>query len=288
MAGTKLPRPELPHRTRRWVLSAFLTIILLAIALLVFYPIALLFFTALKTPAELVRNTFGPPHAPSFSNVFDVWESENLGRFLLNSLIVSAGVVIGTVILSAFGGFGFARLHFSQKKVFLTLLLLGLVIPFETLVIPIFYMMRGLSLLSTYWAMIIPQVALGLPFGILLVRSFTVNLPQELFDAAELDGCSAWKRFRHVALPLMRPALVAVAIFQAIWSWNQYLLPLVVIQDPQMRTLPLMLGFFIGRYSTDFGRLCAAALILFLPTLIFYVLFHRQILNARLTGALNY
>lgn len=288
MSSTVRTRPYTPRRTNRWVISVFLTIILLGIALIVFYPIALLLFTALKTPAELVRNTFGPPQAPSFANLIDVWESENLARFLVNSIIVSTGVVVGTVIFSALGGFGFARLQFSQKKLLLTLLLLGLVIPFETLVIPIFYMMRGLSLLSTYWAMIIPQVALGLPFGILLVRSFTVNLPQELFDAAELDGCNAWKRFRYVALPLMRPALVAVAIFQAIWSWNQYLLPLVVVQDSQMRTLPLMLGFFIGRYSTDFGRLCAAALVLFLPTLIFYVLFHRQVLNARLTGALNY
>jgi len=273
---------------RRWAIQAFLTLVLFGIALLVFFPIGLMLFTAFKSPAELVRNTFGLPQTLYLNNLVDVWQSEHLDRYLLNSLIVSVGVVGGTVLLSALGGFGFARLRFRPKKLFLVLLLLGLVIPFETLVIPLFYMLRAMSLLSTYWAMIIPQVALGLPFGILLVRSFTVSLPQELFDAAELDGCSTWRRFRHVALPLMRPALVAVGIFQAIWSWNQYLLPLVVVQDPNVRTLPLMLGFFIGRYTTDFGRLCAAALMLFLPTLIFYVLFYRHILNARLTGALNY
>jgi len=276
------------QRTQNWVLRAFLTIILAGIAFIVFYPILLVLFTGLKSPAELVRNTFGVPQSLYLQNVVDVWVSEKLDRYLINSLIVTGGVVIGSVVLSAFGGFGFARLHFSGKRLYLLLLLLGLVIPFETLIIPIFYMMRGLRLLSTYWAMILPQVALALPFGILLVRSFTVNLPQELFDAAELDGCNSWQRFRYIALPLMRPALVAVAIFQAIWSWNQYLLPLVVVQDPNMRTLPLMLGFFIGRYTTDFGRLCAAALLLFLPTLIFYLIFYRQILNARLTGALNY
>ena len=117
------------------------------------------------------------------SNLFDVWQSEKLDRYLINSLIVTGGVVAGTLVLSALGGFGFARLQFGQKRLFLTMLLLGLVIPFETLIIPIFYMMRGLNLLSTYWALIIPQIALGLPFGILLVRSFTVGLPQELFDA---------------------------------------------------------------------------------------------------------
>lgn len=288
MAAPLISGTRTPRRTRSWVIRAFMTIILAGIAFIVFYPILLMLFTGLKSPAELVRNTFGVPQSLYLQNLVDVWVSEKLDRYLINSLIVSGGVVVGTMVLSALGGFGFARLRFGGKRFFLLLLLLGLVIPFETLVIPIFYMMRGMKLLSTYWAMIIPQIALGLPFGILLVRSFTVNLPQELFDAAELDGCNAWKRFRYVALPLMRPALVAVAIFQAIWSWNQYLLPLVVVQDPNMRTLPLMLGFFIGRYTTDFGRLCAAALLLFLPTLLFYILFHRQILNARLTGALNY
>lgn len=288
MATTTVSRANTPRRTRSWVIAGFTTMILLGIALIMFYPILLLLFTGLKSPAELVRNTFGIPQSLYLDNLFDVWQSEGLDRYLINSIIVTGGVVVGTVVLSALGGFGFGRLQFSQKKLFLTLLLLGLVIPFETLIIPIFYMMRGMRLLNTYWALIIPQVALALPFGILLVRSFTVGLPQELFDAAELDGCNAWRRFRYIALPLMRPALVAVAIFQAIWSWNQYLLPLVVIQDPDMRTLPLMLGFFIGRYTTDFGRLCAAALLLFLPTLVFYVTFHRQILNARLTGALNY
>jgi ABC-type glycerol-3-phosphate transport system permease component len=288
MATHIISETRTPRRPRSWVIRAFITIVLAGIAFIVFYPILLMLFTGLKSPAELVRNTFGVPQSLYLQNLVDVWVSEKLDRYLVNSVIVSGGVVVGTIVLSALGGFGFARLRFGGKRFFLLLLLLGLVIPFETLVIPIFYMMRGMKLLSTYWAMIIPQIALGLPFGILLVRSFTVNLPQELFDAAELDGCSTWKRFRYVALPLMRPALVAVAIFQAIWSWNQYLLPLVVVQDPNMRTLPLMLGFFIGRYTTDFGRLCAAALLLFLPTLLFYILFHRQILNARLTGALNY
>lgn len=287
MSASAVQTSRSRSRSGRVLSRLLVTFGLILIALLVFYPISLLLFTAAKTPAELAQNTFGPPMSISFKNLIDVWQTEDISRYLINSIIVTLGVVAGTVILSAMGGFGFARLRFGSRSLLITLLLMGLVVPFEVLIIPIFYMMRSLHLLSTYWAMILPQIALGLPFGILLVRSFTVGLPQELFDAAELDGCSTWQRFRYIALPLMRPALVALAIFQAIWSWNQYLLPLVVVQDPNLRTLPVILGFFIGRYSTDFGRLTAAALLLFIPTFIFYVVFNRQILNARLTGALS-
>ena len=274
-------------RPRYWFPRATSTLLLAVIAVALFFPVALLIFTATKKQSELVRNPFGPPRTLYLGHLRNVWEKDKLGLYLKNSVIVSSGVVLGSVALSALGGFGFARLQFSGKAALHVLIVLGLVVPFETLVIPIFYMLRGLNMLSTYWAMILPQVALGLPFGILLVRSFVVGLPQELFDAAELDGCDAWQRFWHVALPLIRPALVAVGIFQAIWSWNQYLLPLVMVQDPDMRTVPVMLGFFIGKHGADFGRLTAAALILFMPTLIAYLLFHRQILNVRLTGAFN-
>jgi raffinose/stachyose/melibiose transport system permease protein len=287
MAASRLSLAAARFRPRTFAVRLGATLLLAAIGLVAFYPVALLIFTATKSPAEMARNTFGPPATLYLKHLIKVWQSDNLGLYLRNSLVVSAGVVLGTVALAALGGFGFARLKFSGQAVFLGLIVLGLVVPFETLVIPIFYMLRSLRLLSTYWAMILPQVALGLPFGILLVRSFVMGLPQELFDAAELDGCSAWQRFWYVALPLIRPALVAVGIFQAIWSWNQYLLPLVVVQDPDMRTVPVMLGYFIGKHGADFGRLTAAALMLFIPPLIAYLIFHRRVLNARLTGAFS-
>ena len=286
-AQTILRRARLfPTRTLASKIGA--TLLLSLIGVLLFYPVALLIFTAMKPQGQLVRNPFGPPTSLYFNNIVSVWQTDGLGRYLLNSTIVSLGVVTGTVVLSALGGFGFARLRFGGKPLLLTLVVMGLVMPFETLVIPIFYTMKSLHLLSTYWAIILPQVGLGLPFGILLVRSFTVGLPQELFDAAELDGCNAWQRFWFIALPLIKPALVAVGIFEFIWSWNQYLLPLVVVQDPNLRTVPVMLGFFIGRHSADFGRLTAAAIMVATPTLFFYILFHRQVLGAKLSGAINY
>lgn len=263
------------------------TFLLVIISILVIYPVILLFFTSVKSQSDLVRNPFGLPDFIFLQNYIDVWDNEGLPNFLANSLIVSGGVVLGTVLLSAFGGFGLAKLHFRGKRLLKIILVMGLVIPVETLVIPLFYMLKSLHLLSTYIAMILPQIALGLPFGILLVNSFTVGLPKELFEAAEIDGCNTWNRFWRIAFPLMRPALVGVGIFQYIWSWNQYLLPLVVVQNPEMRTVPVMLGFYVGKHGTDFGRLSAASVILFLPVFFFYLIFNRTILGVRLTGALK-
>jgi raffinose/stachyose/melibiose transport system permease protein len=278
-------RKPLPYRTLSIKLGT--TALLILISGLVIYPILLLFFTATKSQAEMVRNPFGFPKEIYMDNFIEVWNTEGLPKFLVNSLVVSGGVVIGTVLLSAFGGFGLAQLHFPGKRWFRIILVMGLVIPVETLVIPIFYMLRSLGLLSTYFAMIFPQVALGLPFGILLVSSFTVGLPKELFEAAEIDGCDTWNQFWRIAFPLVRPALIGVAIFQFIWSWNQYLLPLVVVQNPSMRTIPVMLGYYIGKHGTDFGKLSAASVILFIPILLFYLIFNRSILGVRLTGALK-
>ncbi len=263
------------------------TLLLVVISLFSIYPILLLFFTSSKPQSELVRNPFGFPKTFFSQNYEEVWKSEGLPHYLLNSIIVSGCVVLGTVSLSAMAGFGLARLKFRGKNVILIALVMGLVVPAETLVIPLFYMMRSLHLLSTYAAMILPQIALGLPFSILLVHSFTVGLPQELFEAAEIDGCSIMDRFLRIALPLIRPALIGVAIFQFIWSWNQYLLPLVLVQKPEMRTVPVMLGYYIGKHGANFGNLTAAAVVLFLPILVFYLLFHRSILGVRLTGALK-
>lgn len=259
--------------------------LMLLIAFGILYPIAMVAFTAFKSGAELIRNPMGMPRNWTMENFRDAWDKADMARLSLNSVIVSLGVVTGTVVFSSMGAFALARLNFLGKAAVPALLTIGLVVPFETLVIPLFHTLKPLGLLNTWWAMILPQVGLSLPFGILLLRGFMADLPQELFDASEIDGCGLWAQFFYLALPLARPALIALSIFQFLWSWNQYLLPLVMVQDQKMRTMPLGLSFFVGRYSTNYGGLAAAAVLALLPTTIFYLLFHRQILRANLTGA---
>lgn len=272
---------------RKRLITILQFLFMLAIALAVSYPILLMIFTAFKTRPELTNNPFGVPQLWAFENLAKAWDKADLGRLIRNSVIVSGAVVVGTVSLSLLGGFAFARLKFPAKPLFFIALTLGLVVPQGTLVIPLFYQMKLLGLLNSYLAIILPQVGLGLPFGILLLTSFIRDLPEEIMDAATIDGCDLWQQFRYVVVPLVRPAAVALAVFQFIWSWNQYLLPLVMIADPAKRTVPIGLGYFMGRYSSDFILLAAASTIAFLPILLAYILFHRQVMAARLSGALK-
>jgi raffinose/stachyose/melibiose transport system permease protein len=262
-------------------------VLLALIALVMLYPLQILVFTAFKSEAELVLNPLGIPNQWSTDGFGRAWNDARMGSLMLNSLIVSVSVVAGTVFLASLGGFAFGRLQFWGKRAFPILLTIGLVLPFEVLMIPIFYTFRGLGLLDSYLSMILPQIALGLPFGILLLRGFIADLPQELFDAAEIDGAGLWSQYRHIAMPLARPALIALAVFQFLWSWNQYLVALVMVQSSDLRTIPLGLSFFVGRFQTNYTALAAAAVIALLPSLSLYIVFHRHVLRANLSGALK-
>jgi len=257
------------------------------VAVVILYPLLILVFTAFKSGPELVRNPTGIPQTWTLDGFQTAWEDARMGTLMINSLIVSTAVVAGTVFLSSLGGFAFGRLRFRGKRWLPVLLTVGLVLPFEVLMVPIFYTFRGLGLLDSHLSMILPQIALALPFGILLLSGFIADLPQELFDASEIDGASLWSQYRDLAMPLARPALIALAVFQFLWSWNQYLIALVMVQSSDLRTMPLGLSFFVGRYQTNYTALAAAALIAFLPSLVLYTLFHRHVLKANLSGALK-
>ena len=276
-----------PVRWRRLVAQVLVVATMSVIGLAILYPVLMVVFTAFKTDAELGRNPLGIPQHWTFVNFESAWRDAGMSRLFLNSVMISVGVVIGSVVLSAMGAYALARLEFPGKRVLPILLTVGLVLPFETLMIPLFYTFKAFHALNTYWAMILPQVGLALPFGILLIRGFIADLPQELFDAAEIDGAGIWRQFLYVVAPLSRPAIIALSVFQFLWSWNQYLIGLVMVQDPNMRTIPLGLTFFVGRYATFYTGLAAAAVIAMLPMFAMYVIFHRQIQQANLAGVLK-
>jgi raffinose/stachyose/melibiose transport system permease protein len=259
--------------------------VMILIGLVILYPLLIILFTAFKSDAELVRNPVGVPAQLYFDNFRLAWTDARMSNLMFNSVFISVCVVTGSVLLASMGGFALARLDFPGRAGMPILLTMGLVLPIETLMIPLFYSFKPLGLLNTYWAILLPQIALGLPFGILMLRGFIHDLPQELFDSAELDGSGLWEQYFYFVLPLTRPALIALAVFQFLWSWNQYLLPLVMTQNPDMQTIPLGLSYFVGRYQSSFGGLAAAAVIALLPMFLFYVIFHRQILQANLAGA---
>jgi raffinose/stachyose/melibiose transport system permease protein len=262
-------------------------ILMLFIALAFLYPFLLVVSTAFKTEAERIHNPLGVPREWTAEFVIKAWKVTNMGNLMKNSLIVSTGTTVGAVLLSCMGGFALARLRFPGRNALPYLLALGLVLPFEVLMVPTFYTYNFLGLLNSHFSMILPQIGLGMPFGILLIRGFIQDLPEDYFEAIKLDGGSLMAQFYWLVLPLITPAIVTLSVFQFLWSWNTYLVALVMVQDPALRTVPLGLGFFVGRYTTQYNLLSSAALISAVPIIIFYIIFSRQLMKTNVSSGLK-
>ena len=259
-------------------LLAFFTLVLL-------FPFLIVIFTALKTTSDVIHNPLSLPTTWEWGNFPEAWTEGHFGRYFVNSILVVVPTVLGVLLFSLLAAYALATVRFRGKGLVFAIFIAGLTIPLDILIIPLFYNMLSLGLLDTLPALILPQIAVGLPFGILLLRSFIQDLPRELFEASALDGCSRLQTLRLIVYPLTRPALTSLLVFNFMWVWNQFLLPVVLIQTDERRTLPVGLTYFQGRYLTDVPLLMAGVTISFIPIVIVYVIFQRQFIRGITVGA---
>lgn len=268
------------RRGRLWASFAALVF-----SLFVLVPFAWVIFTSVKSQKELSHNPLGFPMEWQWRNFAEAWTRGHFDRYFLNSILVAIPTVVLVLVCSTLAAYAFSLMEFRGKNVLFVLLLVGLTIPLSILIIPLFYELLSLGLLNTYWALILPQVAKTLPFGILLLRSFMEDFPTEILDAAKIDGCSSWGLLYRVVVPISAPALTSLLVFTFMWTWNQFVLPVVLIQDDAMRTLPVGLNYFQGRFVTDIPLMMAGAIISFLPIVLMYVFFQRQFIKGITAGA---
>lgn len=243
--------------------------------------------TSLRTKPEILREPLGLPSALNWQNYVEAWTVGNFSQYFVNSLLVAIPTVFGVLALSLFAGYAFALYRFPMKRMLFIVLLFGMTVPVGILIIPLYYQMLGLGLLDTLWAIILPQLALGIPISTLLLRTFIADIPGEIIDAARLDGCGSMRLLSRVVFPLSRSAMITLVILQFMWIWNQFLLPVVLIHDRAARTLPTALSAFLGRYGTDTHLLMAGAAISFLPVVLIFVIFQRRFIKGISAGALG-
>lgn len=258
------------------------TVLILALA-----PIMLMWMSAFKTRQEISVAPLALPTSLTLDNLQQAWTVGRFGQYVGNSILVTIPVVIGVVALAALAGYGFARFRFWGHQVIFYAFLIGLMVPFQSIMIPLYFNIRGLGLLGTYWAMILPAIGLGLPFGIFLLQSFFRGLPHELGDSARVDGCNEFQVFWRVLLPLAKPAVSSLVVFQFMWTWNAYLMPLLLLNQESLRPITLGLMFFQGRYTTNYALISAGVMIVTLPIIFVYVLMQRQFLRGLTAGALR-
>jgi len=250
-------------------------------------PILWVLTTSLRTKSEILGNPLGLPGTLQWQNYIEAWTVGNFGRYFVNSLLVAVPTVFGVLFLSLLAAYAFALYTFPFKRQLFVLLLVGMTVPVVVLIIPLYYQMLSLGLLDSLWAIILPQLALGVPITTLLLRTFIEMLPREIVDAARIDGCGNFRLLMRIILPLSRSAILTLTVLQFMWVWNQFVLPVVLINDRNTRTLPTALSSFLGRYSTDTQLLMAGAAISLLPVVILYVVFQKQFVKGISAGALG-
>ncbi len=282
-------QPVLRWRTRKLFSRSLQYLILSLVVVLVFAPVVILIFGALKTRGEFITHPYTPPIPPVWENLVSILEnpSYSFWRMMGNSLLVMLAATFGVVLVCSLAAFTFARMEFRSKPVAFNLFTLGLMFPINIAILPVYFVLRQMSLIDNLWGVILVQIAFQLSGNIMILRGFFTSIPSELQDSAYIDGCSAFDFFWRILLPLARPALAAVAALTMIVSWNDLLVPLVVINSDKLWTLPLGTMQFQGQYGQDLALVSAFVALSAVPTVIFYLFAERQIVSGLTAGAIK-
>ncbi len=258
-------------RSVEWTL--FYTIIIVgAIALAL--PMIWTVLASLKTRGEIFDATQWLPATPQWSNYTEALTSAPFGRYFLNSTFIAIARTILTLFLASLAGYGFARYDFWGRRILFVAILSTMMVPFQVIMVPLYILVRDLGWLNTYHGIILPGALSA--FGVFLMRQFIQGIPEELLDAARIDGASEFGIYWRIVLPLARPALSALAIFTFLEGWNSLLWPLIVITDTELRPLTLGLAEFQTQYTTDYPLLMAASVTAMLPVLLLFALLRRE------------
>lgn len=286
MATTTLhSRPR--FSIRKFTSRTFQYLVLSIMVLIVVVPVVMLVFAGLKTRGEAMSTPYTIPNPPHWENVVQILTASNFWQMLGNSLFVMVFTTLGVVTVCSLAAFVFARLEFKRKDLTFTLFTLGLMFPINVAILPVYFVLRQMDLLDKLWGVILVQTAFQLSGNIMILRGFFTAIPSELQDAAYIDGCDSFGFFWRILLPLARPALAAVAALTMIVSWNDLLVPLIVLNSDKLYTLPLGTMQFQGQYGQDISLVSAFVAISAIPTIIFYFFAERQIISGLTAGAIK-
>jgi multiple sugar transport system permease protein len=278
-------------KNRRRVKSVIFHTVALVATLVVLYPAAWMLFASMKPNSDIIGNVQLLP---------DVWTAEHyvsalsgiggvsFWTFFGNSLLLASLSVVGTVLSSTVAAYAFARISFPGRNIMFAVMIGTLLLPFHVTIIPQYILFNNLGLVNTYIPLLAPKFLAAEAFFIFLMVQFIRGIPRSLDEAARIDGCGHGRTFWQIILPLMRPAIVTSSIFTFIWSWNDFLGPLLYLKDPSLYTMPIALRQYVDQTSvSDYGAQMAMAVLALLPVMLFFVVFQRFLINGVATQGLK-
>ncbi|MDZ4671804.1 MAG: carbohydrate ABC transporter permease [Phototrophicales bacterium] len=262
--------------------------ILITLCIMVMSPIATALLGSVRVTGDFLLRPFGLPEGEwQWQHYTEILLSHTFWRSMLNSLIITVSTVVLNVSLACMLAFSFTKLSFRGRKTVFNILSIGLMFPITVAILPIFTQIKQLDWIDSYWGVIFPLVAFGLPQSTIILRSFFIAVPNELADASYVDGCTTFGFFRYILIPMARPAITAVVVIQIIISWNEYFLPLLILNDDDLWTLPLGIMQFQAQFGTDWSRVMAYVTLLIIPAVVFYVLTEKYIVTGLIGGELK-
>lgn len=267
------------------VIFAFLTFY----SILTLFPLIWLVYNSVKTNNDFLANPFGLPQISKLQlkNYYDAWVTMGIQRFTINSLIISSVSVVLSILISSMAAYAIERMIWRSSQKVLNYFLAGIMVPIQIILIPLFINFKKLNLLDSRIGLLIPTVAFALPTSIYILTGFYKTIPRELEEAALIDGCSVYKIFFKIILPLTMPAFVTIAVFNFLGAWNDLLIPLVLIQTPELMTLPVGLLNFRGMYGAELTKMFAAVVISAIPSIIIYFVLQDKLLKGMIAGAVK-
>ncbi len=259
-------------------------VLLWGYAAIVLMPLLLVVSNALRSTREIFRNPVGLPTSPSLESFVRAWKEANFNTYFFNSLgITVASVVLATAVASL-AGYILGRYKFTGSRFLSAYFLAGLMLPFRLAIVPLFLLLNNMGLIDNRMGLILVYAATGIPFSVFILSSFFRQLPQELSEAARIDGAGEFTLFGKIMLPLVRPALATVVVFQFVPLWNDFFFPLVLLRSTEKWTLPVGMTRFFGEFQTDWSTLFAGIIITTLPLIVIFLLATKQIIAGLTAG----
>lgn len=256
-------------------------------ALYALIPVYLVLLASVRSEADLFAGPLSLPWPIDLSTYKRVWFDSGFQGYFINSLIISCSATLLVMLTAPLAGFAFAKLNFRYKELVFGLFLAGLVVPAPSVIVALYGNLNRLGLLDSHLGVIIPQAALLLPFSVFMMRTVMEDVPNELIEASIVDGASIFDAFRLIVLPIVRPGLMSLALIAFLFSWQEYLLPLVVIQDEALKPLTVGAAALQGRYGVDYGGIAAAGVIAFAPVVPLFLVMQRSFVRGLTAGAVK-
>jgi raffinose/stachyose/melibiose transport system permease protein len=272
---------------RKMLTKISLYAVLFLFGITTLFPLIWMFYTSFKTNQQISLDTLALPTELHFENYVYAWETAKIGLYFFNSVFVSIAAIIMTIFIGSAAAFVLSKFKFKSRNLFYTSFIIGMLIPLQSVLVPLFIQMRSLGLLNSSWSLILSYTAFGLPITVFVLESFMRSFPNAIIEAAIIDGSSIPKLFYKIILPMSRPAIASVTILNFLNNWKEFSFALIFISQEDKKTLPLGLYNFLGAETSNYAALTAALTIASIPIIILYLFMQEQVINGMTAGAVK-